>query len=250
MSESNSTTPVEFRMIPGFDDYCIGSDRTVMTTWPRNRWKRIESEWRKVEPFAQSRTGRPVVRLRKRDDKTKYEFTVEHLYSAVFGTATDPAEVNIPVPQAAWAAGFFDGEGCVSIQCKKKPANKSSWFVLSVSVHNTHLGSLERLKEMFGFGTLYTNPAIEGRRQGYRWILSGGIGERFLRTIQPYSVVKAEQIRLALEFRKLGQKQPFRKVSEDIYRRGCEIAEQIRQLNGASYRKAKAKIVPRDYIEV
>lgn len=151
--------------------------------------------------------------------------------------------------KVAWAAGFFDGEGCVSIQCKKRPKNSCSWFVLTVTISNTNLDSMDTLKSLFGFGTIYAIPKIEGRQQGYKWILTGRSAEIFLTAVRSYSIVKKPHVELALEFRGLGQKVPFKKVEESVYTRGCEIAAAIRNLNGNTYRKALVKIVPKDYVE-
>ncbi len=152
--------------------------------------------------------------------------------------------VDLPAAELAWSAGFFDGEGHVGVRYKKRPGNNHPWFMLSVVVTNTHLGSLERLKNLFGFGTIHKKKLIDGRRQTYVWILSDRQAEMFLLSVQPYSVVKSEHIKAALEYRLLGQRKPYQLVPRENYERMKELADTIRKLNGNNHRKSSFKRVP------
>jgi hypothetical protein len=156
----------------------------------------------------------------------------------------DPVEL-------AWLAGFFDGEGCISIRHAKRPANRSAWFVLQVSITNTHRNSLQRIKDLFGFGTLHERANVpQNRKTIYTYMLGGRQAECALLTLLPYLFVKREQAKMALEFRSLGQKKPYQLIPTETYERMLELAEGIRQLNGRNARKDTPVIVPRDYVEV
>lgn len=149
----------------------------------------------------------------------------------------------------AWAAGFFDGEGCIGIRHKKRPANKAAWFVLEVCIVNTNEAALRRIKSIF-FGTVHKRKKVEGRQQIFSWQSTSKAAERFLQAIEQYSLVKNKRIRLALEFRGLGQKKPYQQISMTHYRRAAELAEEIRQLNGRNYQKGNHVVVPKDYVDV
>lgn len=148
---------------------------------------------------------------------------------------------------AAWVAGFFDGEGSISVGFRKPKKNRSGWFALQVSITNTHRGALERVKAEFG-GCLTTRPPYPGRRQIHQWRITDRAAERFLRGIVEYLVIKRPQAELALEFRGLGQRKAFELVPMEHYRRADEISAAIRALNGGHARKADAKVVPLDYV--
>lgn len=155
--------------------------------------------------------------------------------------------VAISAIDAAWVAGLFDGEGCICIVQQKKKENRSRWFELAVSLSNTHLQSLERLMRLFGFGRIYRCRASETRRPHYKWGLSTCQAESFLLTVLPYLFIKHRQAELALEFRGLGQRKPYQVVPPEIYDRMCQIADEMRTLNGNTYLKEMVKPVPGHY---
>jgi intein/homing endonuclease len=104
----------------------------------------------------------------------------------------------VPVWDAAYYAGLFDGEGCVMIKMSR--CRGREYHTLRVDLSNTHLGVLEELQSVFG-GSV--SQGDKRRRQCWYWHLSVNDAYRFLLTIQPFARIKAEQIVLALEFRKL-----------------------------------------------
>jgi hypothetical protein len=97
--------------------------------------------------------------------------------------------------ELAWAAGFFDGEGCITVF-------KSTLYgpKLNVSIGQVVKAPLQVLHDMFG-GTLYWKEAYGSHKSGI-WMLEwrDGKSESFLKSILPYLVVKRSQAELALEF--------------------------------------------------
>lgn len=100
----------------------------------------------------------------------------------------------------AWAAGFFDGEGCVRIQKESVQRRLNLHYLLQVIVVNTDPAPLDALSEWFG-GNVHRRDRTDGHKTLWWWELGSAAAERFLRAIRPYSIVKCEQIDLALEFR-------------------------------------------------
>jgi hypothetical protein len=101
----------------------------------------------------------------------------------------------------AWAAGFFDGEGCIIL--RKQVNKRLGWcsYVLSISVSNTDLRSLQKLEELFGSSVHRRAPMVR-RKPIWDWRLDALKGERCLRLLLPWLVVKHEQAELALLSRK------------------------------------------------
>lgn len=147
----------------------------------------------------------------------------------------------------AWAAGFFDGEGSISVLHRKRKNNRAGWFALHLCVVNTNRDALLALQDQWG-GGIYARPPKPNRRPIFQWHLGDLAAEKFLRDVRPYLRVKAPQATLALEFRSYKQKSPYRFVSREQYDRMGEIAAAIRELNGG--RKRVAVVVPDDYVEV
>jgi hypothetical protein len=102
--------------------------------------------------------------------------------------------LSISDVDAAWASGFFDGEGCVALTRTAKGG-----FSVVATVTQKHLPPLEKLKSLFG-GAVHDKG---GNRKGYchSWATSAALAERFLRAILPYSIEKKEQIEVALLYR-------------------------------------------------
>lgn len=95
-----------------------------------------------------------------------------------------------------YAAGFFDGEGCVSIGANSED---SSMFV-RVKVVNTVESVILEFRQLFGGTTHSRGPSKKGHKTQYIWQAVGIDAQRFLETVQPFTIVKAEQVELALEF--------------------------------------------------
>lgn len=107
-----------------------------------------------------------------------------------------------------YAAGFFDGEGTLSLfyEARRVWKSDSSRLVrgttLIVSVANTHLGILQEFKELFKGNVFVNNKARNpNHKPVHSWRIQNTEGKtHFLKTILPYSIVKREQIEIALRY--------------------------------------------------
>ena len=110
----------------------------------------------------------------------------------------------------AYAAGFFDGEGCVLVSRHKNKFSLGGFnHHLSMTIAQQDRRPLELLCQAFGgtyerSGWRYDengNVLDKGRDRGVlRWKLVGRKAMEFLAAIEPYSVVKKDQINVALQF--------------------------------------------------
>lgn len=98
----------------------------------------------------------------------------------------------------AYAAGLFDGEGCVHIGQVSVPTGRRHRE--QVQIANTDPRPLLWLKDRFG-GWIRSAQSASNWKPAFFWVASGKDGERFLRLIQPYTIIKADQIAVALAFR-------------------------------------------------
>ena len=104
-----------------------------------------------------------------------------------------------------YIAGFFDGEGSVGIY-RNKLAKKTGYggenWRLSVNVGNVDPIVVRYLKERYG-GSLFLyerSKKMKNRQDAWYWMATGNGAAAFLREILPYSLVKKQQIELALEY--------------------------------------------------
>jgi hypothetical protein len=94
----------------------------------------------------------------------------------------------------AWAAGFFDGEGCITVF----RANGGRNHALRVGFAQKNKIPVERFEDLFGGEAIY-HMKKDGSGHWY-WNLYGRNALRFLQTISPYLVMKADQASTAIAF--------------------------------------------------
>ena len=63
--------------------------------------------------------------------------------------------------EAAWLAGFFDGEGCLYV--------RKGGLEWSITVTNTDLPSLEKCFKTTGVGHIYDKKVQGARKKTYQW---------------------------------------------------------------------------------
>lgn len=128
--------------------------------------------------------------------------------------------------ERAWAAGFIDGEGCISVvRCTPQGMAREQVQVL-LDVAQMKPEPLQYLVALFG-GRI----RIGGPSKGiYYWRLYGRKAGVVLQVVLPYLVAKRRQAELCLELLSM-QQGPGRHRSETVYARSLAIAEELRALN-------------------
>lgn len=109
---------------------------------------------------------------------------------------------TITITDLAYAAGFVDGEGYVSV--KRAGYLREGWsrhYRLYISVANTNPLVIDWFKAKFGGSikraTKRENPT---HKPCYSWIISAKSGALFLKLITPYLIIKKTQAELCLTF--------------------------------------------------
>jgi hypothetical protein len=100
----------------------------------------------------------------------------------------------------AYAAGIFDGEGCVCIKEVKQHKSHKPTYSLSVHITNTNEDVINWLLINFD-GSKHTKiPKQENRRKYFRWNCQSKHAANFLTEILPYIKIKNPQVEIALSF--------------------------------------------------
>jgi hypothetical protein len=127
-----------------------------------------------------------------------------------------PQEVAAYQHELSYAAGFFDGEGSVSI-AKRGEYKGRQGYELVAQITNTYRDVLVMLQARFS-GRIYTKNQSHsfGTKPCYwlRW--TGPDAADFLREIYPYLVVKKGKAEVGLRFQATMQRTGIRE-KEDIY---------------------------------
>lgn len=112
--------------------------------------------------------------------------------------------------EAAWAAGLFDGEGCIMIS-----SNNHRWYRLTVKIGMCHKPALEKLNRLWPGRFRRKLPTHYSKKVAWYWILESKNAAQFLKVICPYSVVKRDEIELALQFHNRPRPAACKKHTQD-----------------------------------
>ena len=124
-----------------------------------------------------------------------------------------------------WIAGFFDGEGSVSILRRKRGGFIE--HMLAIQLGQNDRTPLDMVCAQFE-GSVCNSKTPSGC---WRWRAHGGTAEKFLKAIRPHSIVKREQISLALELRTLIGA-PGRRVLPGVWEQKEAIWKRLQQVKG------------------
>lgn len=111
-----------------------------------------------------------------------------------------------------WCAGFFDGEGSVSIPLGRRgpgttATDQQYWLQINIVQIERHI--LEEIRERFGGRITRTNSADEKKRTGadgyvrrecWRWVADSDVAASFLKAVRPHLRLKSKVADAAIAF--------------------------------------------------
>ena len=130
--------------------------------------------------------------------------------------------------KAAWAAGFFDGDGYVTVQVR---GGKYKGHYIVAGINHVAEAPIREIIKLYGgkFRKQRADKVVGNRKQRIEWKLTCSGAERFLRQIQPYLVNKNEVVSKALELQStMGT---TCKVSDDVLAIRHDLKRQIQEIN-------------------
>ena len=101
-----------------------------------------------------------------------------------------------------WAAGFFDGEGCIIIK-RVHPGNRHS---VRIQVSQVNPAPIKILKELFGGHISFQTPKNKDWSSQWKWEQDSKSAVETLVKLLPYLVVKRDVAELAIQFQNLKRK--------------------------------------------
>jgi hypothetical protein len=112
-----------------------------------------------------------------------------------FARRTEWPEIPASELEAAWCAGFFDGEGCIVIALVHRTTH-----VLTISLANSNQGAIRKMEQVLG-GKVYDRPRQQAHyRDQWRWHATGDEAAVILQRLLPYLIAKTPQAALGIEF--------------------------------------------------
>jgi hypothetical protein len=141
---------------------------------------------------------------------------------------------SLTTEELAYIAGFFDGEGSITIHenWRPSPRGKSPNHTLQVSIGNTDPQILAWIHAVFG-GSLTIRPSTKPRhREVTQWIIRSNGASTFLRAVLAFLRMKKEQALIGISFQDERGGYRSRQLTDDeiAFRESKRVA--IRLLNG------------------
>ena len=135
----------------------------------------------------------------------------------------------------AWAAGFIDGDGFITIQTRNQTIKDKQYrgHYLRVGCCQASQTPLKELQNLFGGNIKEKNSGQSSynRKQQWVWTLSTKQAKEALEQLLPYLVHKKEAALIGLELQKTMS--DF-KVSEEIWNKREELKARIQDINAQS----------------
>ncbi len=132
--------------------------------------------------------------------------------------------LNITDVEAAYIAGFIDGDGCISVGHSAYKGKARGQFVVAVIVDNVDPRPVRWIQGKVG-GCVWTLKERGNKRAHTRWQIVGTACEELIRRLLPYFINKQEKAHIALEMRASIKASRHRPVAtEELERRYRLIA--------------------------
>jgi hypothetical protein len=139
---------------------------------------------------------------------------------------------------AAYAAGLIDGEGCISISVSPKKAGQIFYPRVDVGMSVKAMPVLQALMRRYGGTINHTRKQTDKWEAAAAWRIFGRPLEAFLIDIQPFLILKREQVEYALQMQRLIDSLPRRPNGSATWTaEGQRAAQVIRALVQEANRK-------------
>ncbi len=122
-----------------------------------------------------------------------------------------------------WVAGFFDGEGCVSIVRRQRGGFIE--HMIAIQIGQKDRRPLDAIRDKYG-GSICPTKTPSGC---WRWRCHGKTAERFMRAIVLHCKLKRRELELALTLRQLIGR-PGHRMSPDTFRRKDRVWHEFRRV--------------------
>ena len=136
----------------------------------------------------------------------------------------------------AWAAGFIDGDGFVTIQERNSTVNGKRYrgFYLLLGVNHVAPAPLYELQKLFGGNVVHVklkkNYDGFNRKDRYTWKVNCQQAREALLQLMPYLVNKIEVAQLGIDFQNTFTGKVY-KVSDELHEHRRNFKIKIMELN-------------------
>lgn len=140
--------------------------------------------------------------------------------------------------ELSWCAGFFDGEGYISIVERTTPYKDKIYkgHYLRIGINHVNPEPLKEMQRILGGNFVYDkssekqNPDGHNRKPRYKWLATTSEAAEILTQLMPYFRNKNKAAEIGLELQKTMQKNK-KSVSEETFLLRASLKTQLQLLN-------------------
>lgn len=138
----------------------------------------------------------------------------------------------------AYIAGFFDGEGYVTISKASNRSKSGSRYWLIASFTNTHKGVLDEIQKVVG-GKVIFHQGNKGLTHHYRLTFYSRQANDLMKKITPYLIVKKPEAEIAIKYQNgIRQVGSGRGLTESELAFQDQCYQEIRSYHGNKMKKS------------
>lgn len=138
----------------------------------------------------------------------------------------------------AWAAGFFDGEGCIKVNRQAVTHGLGYRHVLVLHVGQKIKMPLEILQSLFG-GKIYKCLDTRHNEYRYEWVVCNYEAVKVLKLLNKFLTLKKEECMLALKYSKYFISKKTFKVTKSEFKKREDLYFKLRSLKDKNYNRIK-----------
>lgn len=136
--------------------------------------------------------------------------------------------------EISWAAGFFDGEGYVSI-VERETKYKDKVYIghyLRIGINHVNPKPLQEFQKIFGGKLRFQNPdtIIENRKPRCSWVATTSEAGEILKQMLPYFRNKTKVAEVGLELQKT-MSVDKKQLSKEIFCYRALLKQELQKLN-------------------
>ncbi len=133
----------------------------------------------------------------------------------------------------AWAAGFIDADGTITLKRYKRFGRivYQPYITVAQADNANHLESIEFLKELFG-GSISHHTPKPPRTPVHQWTIASQATQECIRKIRPFLRIKHTQADILLEYYSgLPKRESYYRISDDELARRAKLFDEVCLLN-------------------
>lgn len=140
--------------------------------------------------------------------------------------------------RVAWAAGFFDGEGYITIQERNKTAPNGKKYLshaIYIGINHVAKEPLTEIYDLFGGWLVYTEATAQkdgcNRKGRWEWRINGPRVNEILKQLMPFLKNKNRAAEIAFDFLATYPEKKTTSVTDETKQLRSSLRNRLKEIN-------------------